>query len=332
MRVNFLNRITSIFNRGNYRGNMNMLVFAFFLVLSTVFWLLNALNKRYKDTVSYPVHYNSFPQGKINIRELPGELKIQIEAPGYKILRHKLNARINPIDIDVAGTLLRRLQGEQNEVFYLLTRYELENIAVQMSADITVLDVDPDTLYFEFDQLVSKKIPVKPDIKIDFKQQYMQVGNVKVSPDSVLASGPSIMLDTLKDIYTNSSYFENVSRPIDKSISLESDKNIALTPGKVEIFLDVDKYTETSLNVPVLPKNVPDSLSLKTFPRVITITYHVPLKEYDKISSDMFKATVDYNDIGATLSEKLHVTLEQYPPTIRYQNFRPRSVEYLIEK
>ena len=56
----------------------------------------------------------------------------------------------------------------------------------------------------------------------------------------------------------------------------------------------VDKFTEGSLTLPFKIKNVPNNLSVQTFPKNVKVTYKVGLKDYNKVSESLFKIECDY--------------------------------------
>ena len=53
-------------------------VFSFFLVLSFIFWFLNALSKEMNGRIDYPVRYINFPADRALVNELPDRLNLMI--------------------------------------------------------------------------------------------------------------------------------------------------------------------------------------------------------------------------------------------------------------
>ena len=51
--------------------NRELPVFAFFLLLSFIFWYLNELSKELQGTINYPVRYINPPKDRIVTGELP---------------------------------------------------------------------------------------------------------------------------------------------------------------------------------------------------------------------------------------------------------------------
>lgn len=65
-------------------------VFSFFLLLSFIFWFLNALSKEMIGRIDYPVRYFNFPEDRALVNELPDFLSLQVNGPGYSIVQTKV--------------------------------------------------------------------------------------------------------------------------------------------------------------------------------------------------------------------------------------------------
>jgi hypothetical protein len=98
------------------------------------------------------------------------------------------------------------------------------------------------------------------------------------------------------------------------------------------VVVPVDEFTESVFSVPLVLKNVPDSLVLKTFPKTVKVKYITTLSNYDRITSEMFQPYVDYNDIDIEMNSKITIQLDSIPSFIHNVQLTPRSVEFLIEK
>ena len=311
---------------------MNVLAFTFFVFLSSIFWFTLNINKRYIETISFPVKYDNFPPRRVQTGYLPDKIQITIEAGGFSILQYKIWSAIDPLNINIAECTIFPVSRKDSTKFYILTNLERKQISSQLTSEMRVMDIKPDTIMFQFDFVKIKKVPVKGKIEINCANQYMLVGKPHFEPDSIVISGPSSVLDTLFSIHTNDIVLNEVKNPIDKSISFEKIKGTDAEKRKLKLIADVDKYTETKLELPVIPINVPDTLELKTFPKTVLITYHVPFKIFDDINPDDFLFTVDYNKIDLNTSDKLKLILEKAPENINIIGWQPKDVEFIVEK
>ena len=67
------------------KEDRNLFTFLIFLVLSTGFWFLNALQKDYTTTVEYPVEFTNIPEGFILKESKAKELQLKVKAGGFNI-------------------------------------------------------------------------------------------------------------------------------------------------------------------------------------------------------------------------------------------------------
>jgi len=312
--------------------NGRLLVFFFFLLLSIVFWFVTALNRDYNTVLYFPVQYIRFPEGKVLINDVPDRLNMNVKSQGYTLLRYKLKSRLSPIVFDVNSFTLNTVPGKSESFVYILTDFAKERIQQQMTSDVEILSIEPDTLIFQFAVMVEAWLKVKPDIEIEFQKQFMQVGPLTLDPDSVLVSGPANALDTLEHILTEFRKYTGVNKSITEKVSLHKHGNLKFNTSDVTIYIPVDKFTEAAFKVPIQVVNLPDSLNLKTFPGTVEITYQVGLSNYEKINQHMFRAEVDYLSIENNIGNQLQVSLVRYPEFVGAIQYYPKNVEYILEK
>ena len=93
-----------------------------------------------------------------------------------------------------------------------------------------------------FDQYVSKKIPVKENVSVNFESGYENFKIPVLIPDSVVVTGPKELLSDLKYLETDSVNFENINSDIKFNINLinPDEDNIILSHNSSEYLLEVD--------------------------------------------------------------------------------------------
>ena len=146
-----------------------------------------------------------------------------------------------------------------------------------------------------YEKEYSKKVPVKLNSIITFSPGYDLLKPYKTIPDSVLVVGSQIDLDTINFIDTEvitlnklQTDFEGVA----KLISPTSETQIKLSHSDVFTKIEVDKFTEGTIEVPVLIKNIPQNVSINYFPKYISVTYYLPLSDYGKFKLLILKLNV----------------------------------------
>jgi len=314
------------------RNNRRLGIFLIFLALSTIFWFLTQLEEVYVNNISYPVEYQDMPEDKIVVGNLPSHMHLEIRAQGFKLLEYKFSNKLNPLILHINSYNLHAQETEGSPRYYIVTQTTTTRIAQQLSQNVEILDITPDTLFFEFAEKISKQVPVQPRLEYSFARQMMLRGSIQIEPDSVVLSGPNSVLDTIDRIPTRSRKFADLQQTVHTSIDLERPhRQVELSIPQVELTIPVEEYTEGSVEKDVQVINVPDSLVVRTFPQKVAITYLVGLSQYEKVIPELFKVAADYRDIQEG-GGQLKVEVVKAPDYLKSYTYNPREVDYIIEK
>ena len=328
--MNLLDQLPERISTFRSKYQQKIFLFLFFVVLSTIFWIIRSLSEVYDAEIMYPVKYGDIPENKVLISEPPDRLKLKVRAVGRTILSHKYNFFLRPLKFNVSSYIMTTAGTDS---CYVVTKIAREVLSQELG-NMTILDISPDTLFFRFTGMVTRKAGIKHNIvnypKI-FARQYMLNGEISYIPDSIIVSGPNNIIDTLKNVYTEPISINNLKDSVEKSFLLKKIDQVAFSRKKVKMLLPVDKFTEQSYLATIKHLNVPDSVILKTFPGSVRITYTITISCYNKLEPGMLEPYVDYNDIESSMSTKLKVMLDDIPEFVHSLTLYPSSVEFLIE-
>jgi hypothetical protein len=320
---------------GKYRikNPKKLMVYGIFVLLSTVFWLLSALSENYSTTIRYPVKFTNLPKKSVLINELPDKVDLKVEAHGFTLLRYKISRSIIPLNINVKNyTLLKVPESESR--YFLLSRYTQQKITNQLRDDIKVIEIQPDSFIFEFTEIIRKQVVIKPSVKYDLQRQYL-VKEVKCEPDSMLVSGPKYLIDTLRYLETKAMNLGNLDHSIKRNVALKSIDRISSGEKRVQLSLEIEKYTQTSFQIPVEVVNAPDEYNLKLFPEQVSVSFLVALSDFEKVKPYHFKLIAKYEDSSSRIvkkTPKLKVELKKYPSFVSSIDIYPTQLDYLLEK
>jgi hypothetical protein len=326
-----IKRFTRVTDRKKIALNKRFLIFFFFLMLSILLWFLTALNKDYITSIDYPVRYIRFPEDKVLVNDIPDRLDLTVEASGFTLLSYKLRSRITPILVDVNSYAPNKFRNEPSSIF-ILSSDAKDGIARQLSNEINILDIHPDSLIFRFAKRAEKLVPVLPTLNLGFEKQFMQVGPYTLEPDSISISGPVVIIDSIVEVNTEEFVRTGIKESFNMELTILPINKIDFNPVEVWLQVPVEKFTEASLTIPIEVVNLPDSLVLRTFPGKVNISCQVGLSAYETLNEHLFKAEVDYAEAGTMLGSKLQVNLVKVPEYIQALNYTPKSVEYILEK
>lgn len=306
-------------------------IFVGFLLLSTFFWLLKALNKEYDYTLDYPIAYERVPDDVVLEGEKPSTLELKIKDTGFQLLRYSTRRTLVELDFNINRLIKRSDRRKNAHASYILTSEYEEELKRNLATTTSILGIKPDTLHVIYSHQVSKYVPVKLNGRLEPAQQRILNGAIKIIPDTVEVYGPERMLDTLKFIYTQKQEYVKLKDTLIRNIGLESIDDIKISRKRVNVIVPVEMFTEKMIEVPVLGVNFPDSLRLRTFPGVVNVSFFVGISRFQEIDSRMFDVTVDYSLIKAGVSGNVPLSVKSNYKYISNLRVSPESVVYLLE-
>ncbi|MFL5765522.1 MAG: YbbR-like domain-containing protein [Bacteroidia bacterium] len=316
--------------REGFRLNRRLVTFLFCVLLSVFFWLLMALSRNYTITVSFPVSYSNFPKDKLIANRLPANIDLELFSSGFNLMIYQIRQQKETVFVDLRDA--RPLHSQDH--YFMLCNEHIDKITSQFDPEIKVLQVRPDTIYIDFSKKSMRKLPVKPVLEVTYAEQYQQTDSTIVEPRFVNVSGPAEVLDKMEFVETVPATLKNVSSPVALRMEIARSnefRQLEYEPSSVEVKVNVTKFTEAILELPIDVINLPKGYSLKTFPDKVSVRYQVAFDNYGKINALDFKAVVDYNKIEAG-SNKLKVQLVTVPREVRSVKLSTEKVEYIIGK
>ncbi len=307
-----------------------ILIFAFFFVISSFLWLLDSLNHQYKTQIKVPVEYTNLPRNKTFLNNPPQYLTLIVNGYGYNLLQYNLSSKLKRFKINLAEAHIHFDRYNHDKAF-LLTADLLDQLNSEIKQNIKILAVRPDTIFFVFTKIYSKFVHVKPDITINYAQQFINKEPPQIIPSKVKLKGPNEILDTIKFVRTQHIVLNNVNKDINLKIKLKLPPKTTATPNKVRLIVKVEQFTEVTISVPIKTLNVPPNYRLILFPNKVRIKYTVGLSEYNLIRPEYFTVYVDYKELKNNPGEKIPVHILHVPSQIYSYSYYPHLVDYILE-
>lgn len=330
MRSSFFKKTENLKLKGSLRVNRRLVTFVICLFVSVLLWLLLYLSKEYTVVLNFPAEYVNLPKDRILANELPASIDMEIRAKGFNLLPYKIFPERELIHIDLKDA---RPLAERNHHF-LLTNYRTDKVTSQFSNSIHITRIRPDTIFLNFNKKTSKTVPVIANLEIECEGQYELSDSIRLNPSSIEISGASDVLASVTELRTVPMKMKKVKSSMLLKMNILRTpelKQIEFSNPTVQAIVNVAKYTEGSMELPVEVENLPAGYSLKTFPDKVTVKYKVRFEDYEKISASLFRVMVDYSKIEPGNNKlKLHIITQ--PAGIRAVKLSTEKVEYIIRK
>lgn len=312
--------------------NRNIFIFIFFVILSSFLWFLNAVNKEHDTEMVIPYQFKNLPSKTKISKESAAELTILIHGHGFNILREKMEHVTLPVLIDFKDKnnpiIFHRCENNPLKT-YVLTKELVPFISHRFGSNLKVTGVKPDTLFFDIANNYSRKVPIIINPVYQLDPGYILSGKILSNPDSVYVYGPKHITDTITAVYAEMYNLGNIGQIDAKELKIKPIKELSFSSSKVMLKFPVEKYTETSIEIPVSALFFPDSLEFKIIPPKITLKYKVALSQYDKIDLSNFEASVNFNK---KKNDMIVVEVNSTNPYIEITGINPISVGFILER
>lgn len=299
-------------------GRERIIVFIVSLILALSLWLMVNLSRDYTLNIELPIEVGAVPAEKALVKELPSTATVSLTGEGWKLI----NLYNNPptINIDVNNKKVDLFDQVQQQMGAML------NINIQR--------VQPQNLTVQLGDRISKKVPVRSAVNVNFSEQYGFLDSPTLNPDSITIDGAATLVEGIEEWSTDSIKINNIKKDISRTVPLKPPSElISLSQNEVGYEADVVEYTEGEIRANITTRNLPPGRMLSYSPLAITIKYDVPIEEYADVQDENpFDVYVDYQQIledsTGFVTPQVEEKNERYH--IKLRAFQPRRVAYYI--
>jgi hypothetical protein len=304
----------------NYKTFNNFFIF---LLISILFSTIVKLTKVHTKSISYKINLVDIPDDKIISNQSVDSIKLTVSSFGLDFIKYYLsNQVINISSKDI-------LDNSQSYVITQSNSYsQIDNF---ITPKFELISINFDSLFFDYDRLRTKNIPVVLNSSINFSQGFDYFENFTLIPDSISVIGPELVLESINAVTTKELILDNLKSSINQNLLLDiQNTNLKYSNKFVKLLIDVEKSTESILDIPVSIINIPKDIKLNYYPKMIKISFTVSLDNYQNYSSEDFKIICDFNQIS--LDGKLTPKVINQPNLIKNLRLINNKIQYVFLK
>lgn len=313
-------------NSDSLKSNKKLRVFLLFLFLSILFWSLIKLSKEYIAEVEFDLSYSDVPQNKLIQNEPDEKVTLTLRTVGFKLLNYGFKRRV----LDYSLSEISRKTGS---LYFSETKSNINFLQAQLSAETVVLNIEPDTLFFDLGVKKSKKVSVQSRVDFQFKTGFNFVKPYELSAKEITIAGPEKIIDTIDNVFTEPFEVKNISESFEQKIKLISpNESVVLSTDEIVVSGEVDKITDGSYTIPFEIINLPRNVIISTYPKEVKVVYQVALKDFNKIPENSFRVQCDYSQTENNGLDYLIPKIVDKPEIIHDVKIVPNKIEFLIKK
>lgn len=297
-----------------------------FLGLAAIIWVLTKFSKDYTATLNGSIVYTDIPENLVLSAGNPRDLSFEITANGFRFLLYQINRP--QLNISLAS----RTNGS-NERIILGSNDLYRLVSEELGSEVSVKNLSRSELIIEFDQLASKIVPVISEVKVQFREGFKSIDGVLLEPDSVRISAPEGLLKEITSIRTESVSLNDVHESETRNLPLQlpGQQGLQVRPSSVTLKIDVTEFTQKTITVPVEVLNLPEDVTVKIIPEMISLTFDVAMDRYNDITASDFTLVCDYSNRNNDNNSML-VRLDEQPADVINVELSEKKVDYLIFK
>lgn len=307
-------------------ANREFLTFFFFLVLSTIFWLMTALNETYERDIGVPAYLVNIPKNVVVTSDMEDTVRVTVRDKGFALLAYTYGEGIRPINVNFQSAITR-----QSGYGVVSSQELMKMINQRFSGSSKIVQVKPDRLDFHYNYGLSRQVSVKMSGHVVPGKSFY-LARTRFWPEKVTVYGSKQALDSLRFVKTVPINITNFNDTVLRTVALETIKGVKIVPNTVRIGLYPDILTEENIEVPITAINMPEGKVLRTFPQRVTVNFIVGASMFRSISPEQFAVVVDYNEIIDHPSDKCSIHLRETPQGVRNARLKMTQVDYLIEE
>lgn len=300
-------------------------VFMVFLFFSTLIWFISKLSNTFEGASVFNLEYVNIPTDQMLIQASHDRLEVQLEALGFNFLGMSISRK--EVQIDVSETIKKA-----EESFILKADYK-KQIENQIPSSMKLIEINNDTLFFDFQKIIRKKVPVKPRIQINLAQNYLLDGELLVAPDSVEITGPKNQVDSIINIKSvkidltklTSNFLQKAALIIPEELT-----NTSFSNQSVTISGRVSKFSEKKLTLQIEILNLPRQMTIQTFPKQVDVICLGTLEVLKNLNVSDFQLVADYKSLKSDNADKLPLMLRKKPAKLYSAILEETEVEYIV--
>ena len=198
------------------------------------------------------------------------------------------------------------------------------------SSEVKILRIEPDSLRFFLAENFSVKVPVKAEVSVTCKNQFMISGEVEVIPDSIEIFGNLQALSGISSVTAAPLILDLISYTVDTAVSFSLPQGVgtSLKKQQVRLIIPVSEFAEKQFTVPVRPSSSMTE-RFKFYPDKATLTVRAPVAKIKSINAADFSVIAQMHSPSARYSRLI---CDKFPSGTQLFHLSPPFAETYIQK
>lgn len=300
----------------------NVLTFLVFLVISTVFWLMLALNDEVQQDYKLPIQLVGFPE---DVTILSGDvetLDVTVKDKGSTLAKFNWgNTPVLKLNYD---------EFSHSRQYHLLYTGSQLSSALRgiFGSSSSIVAMRPDSLDLNYTTFQGVPVALTIDAEVHTQPQFIAYGEPYCDVDSVMLYSNMKGRFSVHSVSTLPISLSELNDTASVVAQIEAPEGMRVIPSSVTVKIPVEPLVSKTRKITLDTRNVPSNSRLVTFPAVVEVTYLLPKSLYNS-DNHPIKAYVNFD--GSPKTKSLQVKLSGVPSYYKGVTINPADVEFVIE-
>ncbi len=301
----------------------NVVTFLIFLLISTFFWFLMALNDELQRDMSLPVAFENKPEDVTLLVPEPIMVDLTIKDKGSALLRYRWSKppqlKFNFEEVNSPGGKLVITPQRANNA--------IRSIFGQQA---TVVSLNPDSLAIHYTRRPGRNVSVDVvtgDISAD--SRYIISGQVRVLTDSVKLYSATRLSRSVTSVKTVPVVATDLTDSVTLEVPLSPPDGMRAVPASVRIRIPVEPLIARQRKVKISTVNVPAGKSVIAIPDYVEVSYLVPMSLSG--DEDLFEVHADFRR-RSSVACKMPLRLVDVSDKCHNVEISVDSVEFIVQQ
>jgi hypothetical protein len=295
-------------------------IFIASVIFSFLLWGSISLSDYYYTNVDVKLSLVNFPKNYTTGSKLPDKVTLKVKGQGWKL-----------VSLNVGSDADFKVSVNHDSGKKVISVYNYLESNRWLLSDVDIISIHPDTLNFYVEKIVTRKLPVIPDLDLDYKPGYGLAKDIIVKPDSVTTNGPSSLLRSMRVVKTNKMSLGSLDSKTDALVQLAPMRGFSFNTETINLTLDVQKIVDKDFeNIPVEILDVPPGKEVLLLPNKIGINARGGIEVLGRLKGNQFRAFLYYRDVVMDTTGSVTPVIEK-PRDVSVQFLKPERLRYIIK-
>ena len=254
----------------------------------------------------------------------PENVKVRLSANGFQFLYFNIGKKKVQIDL----SQVRRRAG----TYYVARENYQGQIERQLPRNMSLLELEADTLYLAFEKIFTKTVKVVPNLNLELASNHLLEGELEIDPPTIDINGPGDEIYQVEEVYTVSQDLTDLSEDFNITVELSrlADlSNTTYSENTVRIAGKVYRFSEQLIDIPVKVINLPEGVEVRTFPNTISALCKARIDLLKSLRPQDFELVADFAKAEEGRQE-LEVKLLSKPEGVYDAKLQENKVEFIL--